>query len=161
MSHVKVTRKDSIVDDVEQMQQHVARRAYELFEQRGSAPGGPWADWFAAEREIVRRPAIELREEHGAYFVSASVAGIAPEDVHVEVTPEDVVIKEETERIHASKDGRVHQSEFRTGRIFRSVHFPGAIDAASVQAEYRNGVLTVKAPIAPPIRAARRQPQVA
>jgi len=161
MSHVKVTHKDSIVDDVEQMQQQVARRAYELFEQRGSVPGEPWGDWFTAEREMVRRPAIELREEQGAYLVSASVAGIDPDDVHVEVTPQDVVITGETERIQVSKGGRVHQSEFRTGRIFRSVHLPGAIDAAKVQAEYRNGVLTVKAPIVPPIQAARQEAQVA
>jgi hypothetical protein len=30
----------------------IARRAYELFEQRGSEPGREWEDWFQAEREL-------------------------------------------------------------------------------------------------------------
>jgi HSP20 family molecular chaperone IbpA len=133
MSQVKVTQKNSIVDDVEQVEQRVAQRAYELFERRGSFPGDPWADWFAAERETVRRPAIELREEHGTLLVSASVAGIDPDNVHVDVTPEDIVIIGETGSNHV---------------IFRSVHLPSAINVAKVQADYHNGLLTVKARIA-------------
>jgi HSP20 family protein len=162
MSHIKVTQKDSIVDDLEQIQQRIAQRAYQLFEGRGSLPGDPCVDWFAAEREMVRRPAIELREQRGVYLVSASVAGIDPDDVRVEVTPQDVVIKaKEEQRTHVQQDGRVHQSEFRAGRIFRSVHFPSAIDTAKVQAEYRNGLLTVKAPIVQGTQAARREIRVA
>ena len=31
-------------------QDDIARRAYELFEQRGCEPGHDWEDWFQAER---------------------------------------------------------------------------------------------------------------
>jgi hypothetical protein len=37
---------DSIRDD------EIARRAYELFEQRGREPGREWEDWLQAEREL-------------------------------------------------------------------------------------------------------------
>ena len=30
----------------------IARRAYQLFEERGSEPGSDWEDWFRAEREL-------------------------------------------------------------------------------------------------------------
>jgi Protein of unknown function (DUF2934) len=30
----------------------VARRAYQLFEERGREPGREWEDWFRAEREL-------------------------------------------------------------------------------------------------------------
>lgn len=30
----------------------IARRAYQLFEERGRAPGREWEDWFRAEREL-------------------------------------------------------------------------------------------------------------
>ena len=30
----------------------IARRAYQLFEERGSEPGHEWEDWFQAEREL-------------------------------------------------------------------------------------------------------------
>lgn len=147
MSHVKVIQKGSVADEVQLIEERVARRAYELFERRGSPPGDPWADWFAAERELVRRPAIEVREEAGALLVSASIAGIDPGDIRVEVTQQDVVITD-VESDHVQPPAHLHQSEFRPGRLFRSVHLPLAIDLAQVQAVCRNGVLTMKAPIA-------------
>jgi hypothetical protein len=30
----------------------IARRAYQLFEERGREPGHDWEDWFQAEREL-------------------------------------------------------------------------------------------------------------
>jgi hypothetical protein len=30
----------------------IARRAYQLFEERGREPGREWEDWFRAEREL-------------------------------------------------------------------------------------------------------------
>jgi len=30
----------------------LARRAYQLFEERGREPGRDWEDWFQAEREL-------------------------------------------------------------------------------------------------------------
>ncbi len=30
----------------------IARRAYQLFEERGWEPGREWEDWFRAEREL-------------------------------------------------------------------------------------------------------------
>ena len=32
--------------------EHIARRAYELFELRGAAHGHDWDDWLSAEREL-------------------------------------------------------------------------------------------------------------
>jgi len=31
--------------------EEIARRAYQLFEERGREPGREWEDWFRAERE--------------------------------------------------------------------------------------------------------------
>ena len=35
----------------------IARRAYELYEERGGGHGRDWEDWLQAERELRRRPA--------------------------------------------------------------------------------------------------------
>jgi hypothetical protein len=42
------TSAESPVTTAEQ----IARRAYELYEQRGAAPGHDWDDWLSAEREL-------------------------------------------------------------------------------------------------------------
>lgn len=41
----------------------IRRRAYELYQQRGSRPGGEAEDWFAAEREVRERYG---RQQHRA-----------------------------------------------------------------------------------------------
>lgn len=161
MAHVHMTQKNSIVDQVEQVQQHIARRAYDLFLERGGSWGNPWTDWLAAEVELVRRPAVELREKDGAYTVSASLAGLDPQDIQIDITPDDLVVKSDAARSAAAQDGDVHLSELRRGRVFRSIHFPKPVDMAKARAEYRNGLLIVSAPIALESRARRLDMKVA
>lgn len=148
MTKVHMTQKDSIVDEVERLQQQIAQRAYFLFLEHGGAGTDAWADWLAAEHEIVRRPAIEVREQGGTYAVSASLAGADPQDIEVEITPTELVIASEAARRQAAQDGDVLLSELRSGKVFRAVHFPRPVDMRQATAEYRNGILTVTAPIA-------------
>ncbi len=146
MASVPMIQKDSIVDQLEQLQQRIAERAYELFRGRGTPWGDAWADWFTAERETVWKPAVELREKDGTFTVEAALAGVDPKQMTVEITPEDLVIKAETEHSHSEDRGQVHQCEFVAGQMFRSLHFPKPVDVAKAKAEYRNGLLTVTAP---------------
>ncbi len=45
-------------------QDEIARRAYELFLQRGSGPGHETDDWLQAEAELSARAGQSEREEH-------------------------------------------------------------------------------------------------
>jgi HSP20 family protein len=148
-------QKDSIVDQLEQVQQRIAERAHELFRGRGTPWGDAWADWFTAERETVWKPAVELREKNGTFTVEAALAGVDPKDITVDITPQDIVIKAETEHMHSKDAGQVHQCEFVAGKVFRSVHFPKPVDVAKAKAEYRNGLLIVTAPIVSEAKAKR------
>ena len=155
MASVPMTQKDSICDQLEQLHQRIAQRAYELFRGRGTSCGDTWADWLTAERETVWKPAIELREKDGTFTVAAALAGVDPKDVNVDITPQDLVIKAQTEHAHSKDEGQVHQCEFVAGQVFRSVHFPKPVDVAKAKAEYRNGLLTVTAPIVAEAQAKR------
>jgi HSP20 family molecular chaperone IbpA len=149
MSSVRMHRKSSDQSDqVEQVHKSIAERAYDLFLRRGAPGGDEWTDWFAAERETVRRPAVDVVEKEDTVTVSASLAGVEPQDVEVDISPRAVVIKAETHHWHDERDVRVFQCEFRSGQFFRQVHLPKPVDAARAQADLRNGVLNVTAPIA-------------
>jgi HSP20 family protein len=106
------------------------------------------ADWFRAERELVWSPAIELRQQDGSFELEASIAGVEPKDLDVQVTPEDVLIKGNVQHRHETKTGTVHVCEFQSGQLFRSIHLPEPIDPDSVKAEYKNGLLRLTARIA-------------
>jgi HSP20 family protein len=144
---IQVKKPSSILQELTELHETISRRAYELF-QNGGLFSGPLADWFRAEREIVWRPPIELRQKDGQFELEAAVAGVDPKTLDVQVTPEDVLITASEERRREEDKGTVHVSEFESGRLFRSVHLPERIDPDSVKAELRNGLLRLTATIA-------------
>jgi HSP20 family protein len=155
-----MTRKDSIVDELEQLHQRIARRAYELFRGRDGW-GDAFGDWFSAEQELISKPAVELREQEGTFMVAAALPGVDVKDITVDITPRDVVIKAATEHKHAEDKGHVHRCEFTAGQFFRSLPFPKTVDATKAKADYQNGLLNITVPIAPEARAKRLDIKVA
>lgn len=148
MANIAVTQKDSILDQLEQLHQRIARRAYDLFLGRDGR-GDAFSDWLSAEKELVWNPAVEFREKDGAFTVAAALPGIDAKDIMVDITPQDVAIKAVTEHKHVEDKGQVHCSEFTAGQVFRFLSFPKAVDTTKARADYQNGMLTITAPIAP------------
>lgn len=145
---IAVKKGDTILDELDRLHQTISRRAYDLFRNGGPLCGGALSDWLTAERELISKPAVELRQNDGEFEVLAALPGIEAKEVEVQITPEDVLIKAETAHEHRADSGTVHLCEFESGRIFRSVHFPQQIDPDSAKAEYKDGMLHVTAAIA-------------
>jgi hypothetical protein len=70
MASVPMHQKHSIADQLEQLHQRIARRAYEFFQCRAGW-GDALGDWLSAEREVVSKPAVELSEQDGSFTVAA------------------------------------------------------------------------------------------
>jgi HSP20 family protein len=154
MAHIVMTQKESIVDQLEQLHQRIARRAYDLFRGRNGW-GDAFGDWLSAEQELVAKPAVELREKDGAFTISAALPGVEAKDITVDITPQDVVIQAASEHRHNEDKGQVHRCEFTAGHVFRSLSFPKTVDATKAKAEYQNGMLNITVPVAPETRAKR------
>jgi HSP20 family molecular chaperone IbpA len=161
MAEVPIRKPSSIFDHVKQMQDQIMQRAYEIFEQTGSALGRDLENWTQAERELVWKPAFELCEKDGRFQLEVAVAGVDGKDIQVEVTPEDIFITANTRHQHTEKKGVVHYCEFVPGRMFRAIHLPKTIDPDRVTAEFRNGLLQLSAAIAEEARARKIKPEAA
>jgi HSP20 family molecular chaperone IbpA len=145
---VELKKKDSILEELNRLHEIISQRAYDLFRNHKGFFAGPLDDWLNAEREVVWRPAVELKQKDGEIELVAAVAGVEPKDLDVQVTPEDILITGASEHRHESKEVTVHLCEFEAGRLFRSVHLPDKIDPDSAKAEYRNGMLRLTAAVA-------------
>ena len=146
---IEVTKTDSILNQFNELQTQISQRAYDLFRNSEGFVRGAIDDWLRAERELVWRPAIDLRQKDGRIELEAALSGVEPKNLDVQVTPEDVLItaKEEQHR-HDQLGEKVHVCEFGTGRLFRSVHLPERIDVDSVEADFSNGLLHLSASVA-------------
>jgi HSP20 family protein len=162
MAEPVVVRKiSSILDEMNQMQERITRRAYDLFEQSGRLFGRDLDDWLQAERELVWKPALELRETDGEFVLEVAVPGVDPKDIDIEVTPEYIVLKADIQHEHEEKKGNVHICEFQSGKMYRSIHLPKKINPDKVKAEFKNGLLKLKAEIAEEARAKKIKPEAA
>ena len=147
---VALRKAATIFNELDQLHTAISRRAFDLFRKRGDLWGGPLADWLNAERQLVWKPAIELRRKDSQFEVLAAIPGVEAKDLDVQITPEDMLIKADIHHKHTPDEGAVQVCEFNGGQLFRSVRFPEKIDPDSAAAEYRNGMLRVTASIAKP-----------
>ena len=139
---------------------------------RGSGRMNPWRAASDLQRELERWfgdrfpgltdmselsgdwnlvPACELRETDKDYVVQVDVPGICKDDLKIEVADNQLIISGERKQEEDSdndrdKESRRHITETRYGSFMRTLTLPQAIDEKSVQAQYKDGVLTVRVP---------------
>ena len=147
MGDVPVQKSESLWDQLRKMEERITNRAHEIFRQNGSIFGRELDDWFRAEKELVWKPAVELKERDNYYEVQAAIPGMDAKDVKIEVTPEELLIRGETRTEKKEEKGKLYYSEFQSGSLFRSIRFPKRVDPSRVKADMKNGLLTVTAPL--------------
>ena len=142
---VKVQKPETIEQEMGALHEQIARRAYEIYLERGALAGRDLDNWLAAEQELVWKPAIEILEKNSELMIQVAIAGIEPGDFTVRLTEEHLLIQSERTHTHRDERGVVHVCEFKSGPVFRIVHFPKRVDPATVEVDYRNGLLRLKA----------------
>lgn len=105
-------------------------------------------DWFREGGEIGRfaAPAVDLCETADAYVLEVDLPGMKKEDIDLSVMENMVTIKGERKSEHRAGEAGYQRFERQTGTFQRSFEIPGGFDGAKVEAQYENGVLTVKLP---------------
>jgi HSP20 family molecular chaperone IbpA len=151
---IAVKKSDTVCDEVEKLHQAISRRAYDLFRDGGSW-SDPLANWLRAERELVAKPAAELRQRERQFEVSVALPGVDPKDIDLQITPQELLIKAASTHEKKLDKGTVHISEFSSGQVFRSLRFPEPVATDTAKAEFRNGMLQVTATIAKSAAAAK------
>jgi HSP20 family protein len=89
-------------------------------------------------------PAMDLCETAQAYILTAELPGVARDQVRIDIRDGKLTL-------HGRREARVsceryHQVERGHGEFCRSVLLPQAVDASTISAEMRDGVLTVTVP---------------
>lgn len=93
------------------------------------------------------RPATDVFEEEGTLFVRAEIPGMEVDDIDIRL--EDNVLRVSGEKKfekEISEDNR-YLRECRYGSFRREVMLPEGVDPDAVQADYDNGILTIRVPL--------------
>ncbi len=103
--------------------------------------------WWTRAFEGGFVPAIESFVRGEDLVIRADLPGIDPKEVELTVEGDRLTIKGERKRTYEDS-GEYLRREVVYGRFERSVPLPAGVDADSIKATYRDGVLevTMKAP---------------
>jgi HSP20 family protein len=91
--------------------------------------------------------ALDVLEKDGKVVVKASLPGFKKEEIDVELHDGVLYIKAEHEEEKEEKDAKFYRRERRYGAVARRVALPGAVAEADVNAELKDGVLTLTLPV--------------
>jgi HSP20 family protein len=111
----------------------------ELFSQAFGGDGGLWA----SERII---PSLDLAETDGAIEVRMDIPGMEAKDIDIQVNGNLLTISGERKEEKEEKGKTYHRVERRSGSFSRCVTLPCPVKEETVDAQYKNGILTVKLP---------------
>jgi HSP20 family protein len=99
------------------------------------AAGSPvQSDWM---------PAVDLIETEDKFILKADLAGIAREDITVEVIDNQLVLQGERRSKKHGQDEKYFRLELPYGKFFRVFPLPASVDCAKVHAALKDGVLEV------------------
>lgn len=136
----------AVSDQIKEMFDSVARRAYELFQSNGQSWGHDLEDWLQAEREIFHPAHISVSESTGGVSIRAELPGFNAKDVDVNIEGRRVTISAKREAREEKKDKKSIFSEYCSNQVLRVVNLPTDVNVAESKANMRDGVLTLELP---------------
>lgn len=104
---------------------------------------GPWS------------PPVDLAEDEREVLVRAEIPGVDPQQLDLSVLGRELWIAGEKKDPLDRSGKEVHLSEIRYGKFRRSIPLPSEVDTEHVEADYTNGVLTVRLQKLPSAQARR------
>ncbi len=98
-----------------------------------------------SDSEVAAMP-LDIYEEGNNLVVKASIPGIRPEDIKVELRGDVLRIYGESKAEEEKKERNYHLREHRYNRFERSVTLPSGVLPDKAEAVFENGVLTLTLP---------------
>lgn len=91
-------------------------------------------------------PRVNIREHEDRYELTAEIPGMNKDEISIELQDNNLTIRGEKKAESETKDDTFHVCERVYGKFERSFLLPENTSAEAVEAEYRDGILSVVIP---------------
>ena len=102
--------------------------------------------FWQRQASFAALPAVDVAETDKAYEITAELPGLDEKNVEVKVAGGVLTIKGEKQEEKEEKKKDYYLSERSYGSFQRSFQVPDGVDADKIEANFKNGVLTVTLP---------------
>lgn len=118
---------------LETMQRQMNRWMEEFFREEGES----LSNWV---------PRVDLVEHDDHLELKAELPGLSRDDVKVELNNGVLTISGEKKEEYEKKDRNIYICERSFGSFHRSFQLPVQVDASKIDAQFKNGLLTIRLP---------------
>lgn len=91
-------------------------------------------------------PAVNIREEERKFVLDLAIPGIEKKDLKIDINEDVLTISSETRDEKAENSDGYKRKEFSYTSFCRSFQIPENVSKDSIEANYKDGVLTVTLP---------------
>lgn len=91
-------------------------------------------------------PSLDVVDDDKAIHVTVELPGMTDKDVAVTVDDRTLTIRGEKKEEKEKKEEDVFRRERAYGSFRRTIELPGDVDAAKIEAKFKDGVLTIDLP---------------
>ncbi|MGZ5278526.1 MAG: Hsp20/alpha crystallin family protein [Pseudobdellovibrionaceae bacterium] len=102
-----------------------------------TAKAEPNKAWFS--------PAVDVKETEKEYLFHFDLPGLTDKDIEIKLTGRELYVSGERKTV-GKDDSRSHRNERYFGRFERSFVLPEEVNSDKIDAEFRDGVLTIRIP---------------
>ena len=106
-------------------------------------PGSELESWIGEEEGEL---AVDVQETDKEIIIRSAIAGVRPEDLELSVHNDLLTIRGQRHSEDERHEGRWLVQECHWGAFSRSLILPAEVETDTINAELKNGVLTVKLP---------------
>jgi len=137
---------DPFFDRLQEINDLIARRAYELFESSGRAHGSDREHWLRAKSEILHPMPLEIMETETEIGVRAEVPGFGAKHLEIRVTPRRLIILGERQGPLERNEVKAVHSGHPRKLILGTLELSTKVDPDRVSATVDDGLLEVTLP---------------
>jgi HSP20 family protein len=106
-----------------------------------------WFDTgFGDLPEMKWRPAIDVEEKDGTYFLRADLPGMKKKDIHIELHNGYLTLRGERRSEHEEEKNTYRSIERTYGTFERTFRVPEGVTEKDIHAKYQDGVLELTVP---------------
>jgi HSP20 family protein len=91
-------------------------------------------------------PSVNIRENDKDYLLDLAVPGIDKKDLKIDINEDVLTISSETKSESEESKNGYSRKEFSYSEFCRSFYVPDNVDTEKIEANYKDGVLTVALP---------------
>lgn len=136
MTLLPIKRREMPINDLARVQNEINEMARSYFGNREVPAAWQGASW----------PAIDIADQEHEYLVKVEVPGCNIEDIEISVSGNLLTIHGEKKQEQEVKEKGYYHVERSFGSFRRDLNLAGDVNTAKIDAECKNGVLTVRLP---------------